>query len=108
MNELVNTKLTIVVNTMTNAVNELIKSNQSMMKQWINMDNLAFENQVLNTKFQRLEYEQSKIDNIENKGLENCLIMRGISESKKCTRSYPKPLMFWVNMNIYKKLKKWI
>ena len=55
------------------------------MEQRITIDSLASENRILNTKIHHLEYGQiklrSKIDNIQNKGLENCIILRGVSET---------------------------
>ena len=85
MNSLVDTKLTITVNTMTNAVNELIKSNQSMMEQQVNMDSLATENRVLSNEIEKLKHEQfklkMKLDTIENRGLENHLLLKGIGEN---------------------------
>ena len=85
MNDLVDTKLTVAVNTMTNAVNELIKSNQSMMEQWANMDSLTTENRVLSSEIEKLKHQQSKLkkklDRIENRGLENRLLLKGIGEN---------------------------
>ena len=85
MNDLVDTKLMVTVNMMTNAVNESIKSNQSMMEQWVNMDSLTSENRVLSSEIEKLKHEQSKLkkklDSIENRGLENRLLLKGVVEN---------------------------
>ena len=85
MNDLVDTKLTVAVNTMTNTVNELIKSNQSMMEKWVNMDTLMTENRVLSSEIEKLKHEQSKLkkklDSIESHGLENRFLLKGVVEN---------------------------
>ena len=85
MNDLVDTKLTVAVNMMKNAVNELIKSNQSMMEQRVNMDTLTTENRVFSSEIEKLKHEQSKLkkklDSIENRGLENQLLLKGVAEN---------------------------
>ena len=85
MNDLVDTKLTVAVNMMTNAVNELIKSNKSMMEKRVNMDSLTTENKVLSSEIEKLKHEQSKLKkklhSIENRGLENQLLLKGVVEN---------------------------
>ena len=76
----------VVDNTLkTDAVNELIKTNHSVVTQQTTLHALEHENKALNYWVQKLEYEQdklkSKLDMIENKGLESCVIIRGITES---------------------------
>ena len=70
---------------MTDAVNELIKTNQSVVTQQTTLHTLEYENKTLNCRVQKLEYEQNKLktkfDSIENKGLEYSVIIRGIIET---------------------------
>ena len=69
---------------MTTAVNELIKSNQTLVTQHNNIGNLANDNKVLSHKVHQLEQEQNKlknkIDSIENHTLSNCITIKGIPE----------------------------
>ena len=72
------------VNKMTTAVNELIKSNQALVAQQTNIGNLEVENKALSNKVHRFEVEQNKlknkIDNIENRSLSNCILIKGIHD----------------------------
>ena len=56
-----------------------------MMEQRANMDSLTTENRVLSSEIEKLNYKQSKLkkklDRIENRGLENCLLLKGIGEN---------------------------
>ena len=77
--------LTAAMSKMTDAVNELIKINRSVVTQQTTLHTLEHENKALNYRVQKLEHEQDKLKNkfyvIENKGLESCVIIRGITES---------------------------
>ena len=72
------------VNKMTTAVNELVKSNQALVAQQTSIGNLEIENKVLSNKVHRLEVEQhklkNKIDNIENRSLSNCILIKGVPD----------------------------
>ena len=72
------------VNKMTTAVNELVKSNQALVAQQSSIGNLEVENKVLSNKVHRLEIEQhklkNKIDNIENRSLSNCILIKGVPD----------------------------
>ena len=85
MQEVVDNTLTAAMSKMTNAVNELIKTNPSVVTQQTTLHALEFENKALNCRVQKLEYEQNKLKNkldvIENKGLESCVIIRGITKT---------------------------
>ena len=83
--EFIDNTLTPAMSTMTDIVHALIKTNCSVVTQQTALHALKFENKALNCRVQKLEYEQdklkSKLNVIENKGLESCVIIRGISES---------------------------
>ena len=85
MQEVIDNILTAAMSKMTDAVNELIKTNRSVVTQQTTLHALEYENKALNYRVQKLEYEQDKLKNkldvMENKGLESCVIIRGISES---------------------------
>ena len=85
MQEVVDNTLTAAMSKMTDAVNELIKTNHSVVTQQSTLHALEHENKVLNYRVQKLEHEQdklkTKLDVIENKGLESCAIIRGITET---------------------------
>ena len=85
MQEVMDNTLTAAMSKMTDAVNELIKTNCSVVTQQTTLHALEHENKALNYRVQKLEYEQDKLKNkldvIENKGLESCVIIRGITES---------------------------
>ena len=76
-----------------------------MVTQQTTLHALEHENKALNYRVQKLEYEQDKLKNkldvIENKGLESCVIIRGIIESiSEDTSSLME--------NVYKELSKTI
>ena len=85
MQEVVDNTLTAAMSKMTDAVNELIKTNRSVVTQQSTLHALEHENKALSYRVQKLEHEQDKLKNkldvIENKGLESCVIIRGITES---------------------------
>ena len=85
MQEVIDNTLTATMSKMTDAVNELIKTNRSVVKQQTTLHALEFENKALNCRVQKLEYKQDKLKNkldvIKNKGLESCVIIRGITET---------------------------
>ena len=85
MQEVVDNTLTAAMSKMTDAVNELIKTNHSVVSQQSTLHALEHENKALSYRVQKLEHEQDKLKNklevIENKGLESCLIIRGITET---------------------------
>ena len=85
MQEIVDNSLSKAMGKMTDAVNELIKTNQAVVTQQTAMHALEYENKTLNCRVQKLEYEQNKLktklDNIEHKGLECSVIIRGIIET---------------------------
>ena len=85
MQEVVDNTLTTAMSKMTDAVNELIKTNRSVVTQQSTLHALEYENKALSYRVQKLEHEQDKLKNkldvIENKGLESCVIIRGITES---------------------------
>ena len=85
MQEVMDNTLTAAMSKMTDAVNELIKTNHSVVTQQSTLHALEHENKALSYRVQKLEHEQDKLKNkldvIENKGLESCVIIRGITES---------------------------
>ena len=85
MQEVVDNTLTAAMSKMTDAVNELIKTNRSVVFQQSTLHALEHENKALSYWVQKLKHEQDKLKNklevIENKGLESCLIIRGITET---------------------------
>ena len=85
MQEVVDNTLTTAMSKMTEAVNELIKTNCSVVTQQTTLHALELENKVLNCRVQKLKHEQnklkSKLDVIENKELESCVIIRGITKT---------------------------
>ena len=85
MQEVVDNTLMAAMSKMTDAVNELIKTNRSVVSQQSTLHALEHENKALSYRVQKLEHEQDKLKNklevIENKGLESCLIIRGITET---------------------------
>ena len=85
MQEVMDNTLTAAMSKMTDAVNELIKTNHSVVTQQSTLHALEHENKALSYRVQKLEHEQdelkNKLDVIENKGLESCVIIRGITES---------------------------
>ena len=84
MQEVVDNTLTAAMSKMTDAVNELIKTNRSVVTQQTTLHALEHENKALSYRVRKLEHEQDKLKNkldvIENKGLESCVIIRGITE----------------------------
>ena len=85
MQEVIDNTLTAAMSKMTEAVNELIKTNKAVVTQQTAIQALEYENKTLNCRVQKLEYEQNKLknklDNIETKGLECSVIIRGITET---------------------------
>ena len=85
MQEVMDNTLTAAMSKMTDAVNELIKTNCSVVNQQSTLHALEHENKALSYRVQKLEHEQDKLKNkldvIENKGLESCVIIRGITKS---------------------------
>ena len=85
MQEVMDNTLTAAMSKMTDAVNELIKTNRSVVSQQSTLHALEHENKALNYRVQKLEKEhdklKNKLDGIENKGLESCVIIRGITET---------------------------
>ena len=85
MQEVMDNTLTTAMSKMTDAVNELIKTNRSVVTQQTTLHALEHKNKALNYRVQKFEHEQDKLKNkldvIENKGLESCVIIRGITES---------------------------
>ena len=105
MQEVVDNTLTAAMSKMTDAVNELIKTNHSVVTQQTTLHTSEHENKALNYQVQKLEYKQDKLKNkldvIENKGLESCVIIRGITKSiSEDTSSLME--------NVYKELSKTI
>lgn len=78
MQEVVDNTLTTAMSKMTDAVNEVIKTNRSVLNQQSTLHALEFKNKVLNCRVQKLEDEQNKLKNkldiIENKGLDSLCI----------------------------------
>ena len=85
MQEVIDNTLTAAMSKMTEAVNELIKTNKAVVTQQSAIQALEYENKTLICRVQKLEYEQNKLktklDNIETKGLECSVIIRGITET---------------------------
>ena len=85
MQEVIDNTLTTAMSKMTEAVNELITTNKAVVTQQSAIQALEYENKTLNCRVQKLEYEQNKLktklDTIENKGLECSVIIRGIIET---------------------------
>ena len=83
--EVIDNTLMTAMSKMTEAVNELIKTNKAVVTQQSAIQALEYENKTLNCRVQKLEYEQNKLktklDNIETKGLECSVIIRGITET---------------------------
>ena len=67
MQEVIDNTLTIAMSKMTDAVNELIKTNRSVVNQQTTLHALEFENKALNCRVQKLEYEQNKLKNTHRK-----------------------------------------
>ena len=61
MQEVVDNTLSKTMSKMTDAVNELIKTNQAVVTQQTTMHALEYENKTLNCSVQKLEYEQNKL-----------------------------------------------
>ena len=85
MQEVIDNTLTTAMSKMTEAVNELIKTNKAVVTQQNAIQALEYENKTLNCRVQKLEYEQNKLktklDHIETKNLECSVIIRGITET---------------------------
>ena len=84
MQEVIDNTLTTAMSKMTEAVNELIKTNKAVVTQQNAIQALEYENKTLNCRVQKLEYEQNKLktklDHIETKNLKCSVIIRGITE----------------------------
>ena len=72
--------------TIKKSVDKAIESNPTLITHGEQIDSLETENLLLKTKMQNMEGEhkklQNKIDQIENRALQHCLIVKGISEEE--------------------------
>ena len=89
MKEIIETSIQRAINEMVNTIHQMIASNPVVQNNKTEVDNLKEENSRLITELQHITAEQGKLESrmerIENRNLENCLILRGIREELKET-----------------------
>ena len=89
MKEVIETSIQKAIDTMGNTIHQMIATNPAVQGTNIEVQNLKEENTRLKRELQFLSAEQGKLesrmDRMENRNLENCVIFRGIKEDYKET-----------------------
>ena len=89
MKEIIETSIQRAINEMGNTTHQMITSNPVVQNNKTEVENLKEENSRLIKELQHITAEQGKLESrmerIENRNLENCLIFRGIKEELKET-----------------------
>ena len=89
MKEVIESSIQRAIETMGNTIHQMIANNPQVTKNSTEMSELKQENDRLKKELQYLSAEQGKLESrmerIENRNLENCVIFRGIKDDFKET-----------------------